>query len=91
MVIEVDKTDFTDLILQKAEACVVEVYTDHCSNCRALDPLFEKAEVEVGEKYGFYKLKANDNLDLVKKYKVLAVPSLLFFIHGKLVEKKLEL
>ncbi|MDC9722052.1 MAG: thioredoxin family protein [Urechidicola sp.] len=35
-----------------------------------------------------HKLNAQNNLDLVKQFKVMGVPTLLFFNHGVLVDKK---
>ena len=80
-------TSFEQEVLNQEKPTLVEVYTNSCPNCKVLEPIVEEVE-KANEQYNIYKLNAQENMDIAKKYKVLGVPTLLFFSHGILVDKK---
>ena len=86
--IELDSTNFGEVVLQSAIPTVVWVWASWCHNCKSMEPFFDKAAEENKEKAVFHKLKADDNRELAKKYKVLGVPTLLYFNHGVLLKRK---
>jgi len=88
MLKEINSESFEKLVLNNEKPTVVEVYTNSCPNCKRLHPIFEDTAYEHGKVYSFYKLDAHKNIELVKKYKILGVPTLLFFKEGKLLDKK---
>ena len=79
---------FQEKVLTNEQPTVVEIYTQSCPNCKRLDPIFEQTATDNKDQYSFYKLDAQRNMDIAKRYKVLGVPTLLFFKHGILVDKK---
>ncbi|HIP33128.1 MAG TPA: thioredoxin [Crocinitomicaceae bacterium] len=88
MIKELKSGELTNLIDTKEKPIVIDIYTDSCPNCVTLKPIFEKTAVANKDQLDFYYLNAKENIDIAKKYKILGVPTLLFFIHGKLVDKK---
>jgi len=88
MIKEINSESFEKLVLNNEKPSVVEVYTNSCPNCKRLHPIFEDTASEYSKVYSFYKLNAHENIELVKKYKVLGVPTLLFFKGGVLLDKK---
>lgn len=86
---EITSEKFNHVILNNETPSVVEIFTNNCPNCKTLDPIFNKTSNENGDRFKFYKLNAQENIDIAKRYKVLAVPALLFFSHGKLVDRKI--
>jgi len=90
MIEEINAESFEKLILHNEKPAVVGIYTKSCPNCKKLHPIFKDTAIEYEKVYSFYKLDAHKNIDIVKKYKILSVPTLLFFISGKLEGKKLE-
>lgn len=79
---------FEKEVLQQDKPTIVDVYTNSCPNCKILAPIFEATAQDNSNKYNFYTLDARENTDIVKRYKILGVPTLLFFSHGVLVAKK---
>ncbi len=67
---------------------IVAFITPTCPNCVRLTPIFKAAAEENADKADFFILNAHDYLNVAKKFKVMAVPTLLFFRHGFLVEKR---
>jgi len=88
MIKEISLDSFEKLVLNNEKPTVLEVYTNSCPNCKRLHPIFEGTAIEYEKIYSFYKLDAHKNMEIVKKYKVLGVPTLLFFKAGKLLDKK---
>jgi len=67
---------------------VVDIFTQWCGPCRYLSPTLEKLERE-----GLFKLLQVDleqNRPLGEKFGVTAIPTLLFFKNGKLVDGVVE-
>ena len=80
--------NFTEKVLESDKPVIVSITASWCHNCKAFEPVYEATANENGEKADFYKLNADDYMPLVKSYKVMSVPTLLFFRHGVLVKKK---
>ncbi len=85
---EIKSEELDNLIATDKNLIIIDVYTNSCPNCVTLKPIFEKTAVANKDQLDFYYLNAKENIDIAKKYKILGVPTLLFFIHGKLVDKK---
>ena len=88
MIKEISFKNLDKSILKNGQPALVQVYTRSCPNCKRLHPVFEETARLNYKSYSFYKVDARKNIEFVKKYKVLGVPALLFFRHGKLVDKK---
>ena len=89
MTTNITSETFDQQVLKSDKPSVVEVYTEHCPNCKVLHPIFDETANANKKAFNFYKLNATENLDVAKKYKVLGVPALLFFSHGVLVDRKI--
>ena len=88
VVTELSTDQFQQKVLNNTLPCVVEIYTLRCPKCKILEPIFNETAKANEKKFSFYKINASKNMDIAKKYKVLGVPTLLFFRHGILVDKK---
>jgi thioredoxin 1 len=89
MTIDLKEEDYQAKVLDnKSKPVVIEVWASWCHNCKTLEPIFNASAEELKDKAEFYKLKADDNRDLVKSLKIMGVPTLLFYKHGVLIAKK---
>ena len=84
----VDSVDFDQKVLSADRPVVVDVWAPWCGPCRAVAPNFEEASNQYGNKASFLKLNADDNQDVLQRYKVMGIPTMLYFSHGKLVDRK---
>ncbi len=87
-IIELKSEDFESKVKQSKRPAVVWVWASWCHNCKSMEPFFHEAAKTNQNKALFFKLKADDNRNLVKQFKVMGVPTTLFFSHGYLVERK---
>ncbi len=79
--------NFQKAVLSHDQPVVVDVWADWCGPCHMLAPQFEAAAKELEGKARFVKLDADKNQKLTRQYKVMALPSLLFFKDGELVDR----
>jgi thioredoxin 1 len=68
---------------------IVDVYTEWCGPCKFLSPILEKLKQE-----GLIKLLKEDldkNRPLGEKFGITAIPTLLFFKNGELLNHPIEI
>jgi len=88
MVSEINSELFEQKVLNDPKPSIIKIYTEACPNCKTIHPIFEQTAESNINHYNFFEMNAHENLELVKRFKVLSVPTLLFFSHGILVNKK---
>ena len=79
--------NFQTAVLNHDKPVVVDVWADWCGPCKMLAPQFAAAEKMLEGKARFVKLDADKSKKITRKYKVMALPSLLYFKDGKLVDR----
>jgi thioredoxin 1 len=66
---------------------VVDFYADWCTPCRVLAPFLEKcAELYRGD-IKFLKANIDELPEIAASYRIDAVPALLFFLNGQLIDR----
>ncbi len=88
MKLDITTSQFQKKVIENKRPTVVEIYTLRCPNCKVIDPIFKATAETNKDIFSFYKLNASENMEIAKRYKVLGVPTLLFFTQGVLVDKK---
>ena len=88
MIQDVDTDIFEREVLATELPVVVDVWAPWCGPCRMQAPAFAEAAQQFGGEAVFVKLNADENQALVRQYKVMGIPTMLFFRHGRLVERK---
>ncbi|MHA2391594.1 MAG: thioredoxin family protein [Promethearchaeota archaeon] len=74
--------------IMKEGKVVLDVYTTWCGPCKFLSPILEKLEKE-----GLIKLLKEDldkNRSLGERFNITAIPTLLFFKNGELLNHPIE-
>lgn len=69
-----------------AGTVVVDFFATWCGPCKMLAPVIEKAADELPD-VKFYKVDIDEEMDLTNQFKIMTVPTLLFFKDGKLVSQ----
>lgn len=84
---QVTSSIFNEEVISANVPVLVDVYAEWCSPCRMLKPILEKLSSEYGNKAKFVILDGDTESQLITDYEVRALPTLLIFNSGKLVNK----
>jgi len=84
----VQATDDTfESLIAKYPNIVVDCWAPWCGPCRMLSPTIDTLAKEMKGKVVFAKLNTDDNYGTAGKFKIMSIPTLLFFKDGQLVNK----
>ena len=84
--VEVGDAELPELAKRYASV-VVDCWAPWCGPCRAMGPTIDELARELKGKVVFAKLNTDDNEESAMKYKIMAIPTLLFFKKGELVDR----
>jgi thioredoxin 1 len=84
--ITVDQLHFGDL-LQQHPALVVDFWAEWCGPCRRVGPVVEELAQEFAGKVTFGKCNTDENQQLARQFDISAIPNIVFFSHGKMVDR----
>jgi len=76
-----------DETINKFETLVIDCWAPWCGPCRMVSPMVEELAKEMQGKIVFGKLNVDENQATSMKYQIMAIPSLLVFKNGKLIDK----
>ena len=79
-------TNFDDL-LQDGKLVIVDFWATWCGPCRMLSPLLDEVEEEMADKVTVVKVNVDDADEIAMKFRIMNIPTLLFFKGGQLVDK----
>ncbi|MBI5203254.1 MAG: thioredoxin [Elusimicrobia bacterium] len=86
---EIQLTDdsFDNDVLKSPEPVLVDFWAPWCGPCRMLAPVVEELAKEYAGKIRVAKLNTDEHPNSAGKFKIAAIPTLLFFKGGKVVEQ----
>ena len=82
---EVTKENFGS-IKSKNDRFVVDCWANWCGPCRAMSPIFERLADRYQGKVSFVKMDCDKNPELVMQFQIMAIPTILFFKGGEVVD-----
>ncbi len=83
--VEVTDQNF-DSMVKDNPLVVVDCWAPWCGPCRMIGPVIDTLSEEYTD-VTFGKLNTDENLDISRKFQIMAIPTLLFFKNGELVER----
>jgi len=86
-VIEIEDSAFETEILQADKPALVDFWAPWCGPCKAIGPVIKDLAGEFGEKIKFAKCNVDDDPVTPGKFGIKAIPTLIFFKDGKVVEQ----
>jgi thioredoxin 1 len=84
--IEITDSDF-DGFAKQYKLTVVDCWAPWCGPCRMIAPIVESLSKELQGKIAFGKLNTDENQLTAMRHNIAAIPTLLVFKDGKLVER----
>ena len=76
-----------DELLEDGKLVIVDFWAVWCGPCRMLSPLLDEVEEEMADKITVVKVNVDDADEIAMRYRIMNIPTLLFFKNGQLVDK----
>ena len=85
--INVTEDTFQTEVIDAPEPVLVDFSAVWCGPCKMLDPIVKHLAGEWDGKVKFVKIDADQNPNILMKYGVMGIPTLLFFKEGEIKER----
>ena len=79
-------TSFDELLADE-KLVIVDFWATWCGPCRMLSPLLDEVEEEMADKITVVKVNVDDADEIAMRYRIMSIPTLLFFKNGRQVDK----
>lgn len=85
--LEIGDSNFDTEVLQAEKPVMVDFWAPWCGPCKAIGPVIEELANAFGDKVKFVKCNVDDNPATPSKYGIRAIPTLIFFKEGNVVDQ----
>jgi thioredoxin 1 len=86
-VMHIAQGEFADQVTRATGPVVVDFYATWCGPCRELSPMLDAAAGSFTNKIKFFKVNVDESPGLAQNFQIQAIPAVLFFKDGKLVDR----
>jgi thioredoxin 1 len=66
---------------------ILDCWAEWCGPCRTIGPIIEQLASEMKGKVVFGKLNVDENMQTANKHRISAIPTLMVFKNGKLIDQ----
>lgn len=80
------ENNFKEEVLDSKRLVLVDFYATWCGPCQMLSPILEEISLENND-YDIAKVDVDKNYEVARNYKIMAVPTMLIFKNGEVVDK----
>ncbi|HOP59229.1 MAG TPA: thioredoxin [Bacteroidales bacterium] len=88
MALEVNDSNFEEVVVQSDKPVVVDFWAEWCGPCRMIASSIEEMSAEYSEKAVIAKCDVDNNPQVAMKYSIRNIPTVLFFKDGKIADKQ---
>ncbi len=85
--IQLSDANFDSEVLQSAQPVLVDFWAPWCGPCRMIAPVIEELAREYAGRVKVCKLNTDEAQDTAGKYQISAIPTILLFKGGKVVQQ----
>ena len=78
--------NFENEVLKSDKPCLVDFFATWCGPCKTMGPIIEEIANEYDGKVKVGKLDIDENPNMVSKYQIMSVPTMIVFKNGEPVK-----
>lgn len=86
MELKITDSNFEAEVKESDVPVMVDFYADWCGPCKMMAPLVAQLAENYSDKCKIGKCNTDENPELNRAYKIMSIPTFLFFKNGKVVE-----
>lgn len=86
-ILNLNAQSFDTAIATHGMPVLIDFWAPWCGPCRAIAPILDELADELGNKVRICKVNVDDNQEIAAKYNVRAIPTILLFKDGTMVEQ----
>ena len=86
-IVDVTDANFEAEVLQSDKPVIIDFWAEWCAPCRQIAPIIKELATEYGEQVKIVKMDIEANPGTPGKYGVRAIPTILAFQGGQVVEQ----
>ena len=83
MVTDITDKDFEAQVIKSDQPVLVDLWAPWCGPCRMVAPVVEKLAEKYDGRFKFFRLNVDDNPSTAARYRIMSIPTLLFFKEGE--------
>jgi thioredoxin 1 len=88
MALEVNDSNFEDVVIKSDKPVVVDFWAEWCGPCRMIAPIIEEIAEQYSGKALVVKCDVDSSPNVAAKYSIRNIPTVLFFKEGKIADKQ---
>jgi thioredoxin len=88
MALEVNDTNFDEVVVESEKPVVVDFWAEWCGPCRMIAPAIEEISREYEGKAVVAKCDVDNSPGVAAKFGIRNIPTVLFFKDGKVADKQ---
>ena len=85
-VTELDSSNFDSTVSNGTTPVVIDFWAPWCGPCKAITPILNELAEELGNEVKICKVNIDSNSELASKYEIRAIPTILIFKDGQVVD-----
>ncbi len=86
MVIDISDQNFEEEVLKSSLPVMVDLWAPWCGPCRMVAPVVESLAEKYDTRFKFCRLNVDENPQTASRYRIMSIPTLMFFKDGKAME-----